>query len=220
MEYKGPMTVQEMAERIIETVAADRRPIGPSLCELVEACGAGAKGDRDLEYRKNLVLWSGVSETFADAFWTAYPRLRIQPLPEELIGSGRRWLPLPLASTIREYKRPHWLAAAVLLRTEEEPNSEEERSPRRPDRSQRTPSTASTSQGLPRLTMLPPYNIAVMQTALRVLAAITEHQMPAQSDLAQLREAAPEFASHRMDDLACHVIETALRNRKAAREGE
>ncbi len=75
-------------------------------------------------------------------------------------------------------------------------------------------------EGASKLTMMPPYNIAAMQIALRVLAAITNHQMPARPDIEKLRELAPEFAYRSIDDLACHVIETALRNRKAVAEGE
>lgn len=215
------MTLQEMIERIIQTIGSDKRGGGVSLSELVEACGAEAKGDRDLEYRKNLLLWRGVSEIFLNAFWKAYPRLRIKPLPEELIGAGVRWLPLPLAAAIREYKRPHWLAVVIFLRTEGQPASEECRFPRRPGLSQveRFPVRPSPRRA-PGPTMLPPYNIAAMQAALRVLASITDHQEPARADLQILRELAPEFADGPLDDLACHVIEVALRNRRAATRNE
>jgi hypothetical protein len=99
------MTAQEMSEKIVEAVARHGRGAGVAVCELVDVCGADAKGDRSLEFRKNLTLWSGVSEIFLQAFWIAYPLLSIEPMPEELVGSEARWLPLPVATRVRDYTR-------------------------------------------------------------------------------------------------------------------
>lgn len=131
------MTAQEMSQTILETVARHKRGAGISVYELVDACGAEAKGDRSLEFRKNLLLWNGVSETFSEAFWMAYPRLRVEPLPEELTGSGAKWLPLPVATRVREYKRPHWLTVAVSLRGDVPPSWQAGSPAPRPERLQR-----------------------------------------------------------------------------------
>jgi hypothetical protein len=64
------MTVEEMAERILECV---RRQPGATFAEIQGACGEEAYGDLELAFGgdgdwKNIVLWAGTSTLFANAF--------------------------------------------------------------------------------------------------------------------------------------------------------
>jgi len=60
-------------------------------------------------------------------------------------------------------------------------------------------------------------SLAAMQTALRVLTAITERQVPAPEDVAELRQAVPNGARLPNDELACEAIQIALRRRAEVR---
>jgi hypothetical protein len=58
-----------------------------------------------------------------------------------------------------------------------------------------------------------------MTTALRVLKAVTEKHLPDPADIAALRDlAGPQPEDIDVDELACEVIQTALKRRAAARE--
>jgi hypothetical protein len=59
------MTAQQMSDKIVERVVGDAKGVGVSVCEVVEACGPDARGDFGLEFRRNLLLWGGVSPLFA-----------------------------------------------------------------------------------------------------------------------------------------------------------
>ena len=61
-----------------------------------------------------------------------------------------------------------------------------------------------------------PLNQAAMRTALRVLTAITNRQLPDESDLQELHRYAPEFAHLPPDQSACAVIQSALKAREEA----
>jgi hypothetical protein len=54
--------------------------------------------------------------------------------------------------------------------------------------------------------------------ALRVLTAINTQQEPEEADLLLLQEYCPEHRDLPPDELACMVIQLALRQRKEARE--
>ena len=56
-----------------------------------------------------------------------------------------------------------------------------------------------------------------MKVALRVLAALSERQIPSAADIAQLKAYVPECAGTPLDELACEVIQQALKKRAAAR---
>jgi len=56
-----------------------------------------------------------------------------------------------------------------------------------------------------------------MKVALRVLSAVSERQTPASADIALLKAYAPEWAGAPLDEMACEVIQQALRKRAAAR---
>jgi hypothetical protein len=55
----------------------------------------------------------------------------------------------------------------------------------------------------------------LIQTALRVLAAISSHEEPLPRDVAALRNVAPAYGYDAADDLACYVVETELKTRAA-----
>jgi len=56
-----------------------------------------------------------------------------------------------------------------------------------------------------------------MKVALRVLTALGEHQEPVQEDIAELRRIAPDRATASVDELACDVIQRAIRHRAESR---
>ncbi len=56
-----------------------------------------------------------------------------------------------------------------------------------------------------------------MQTALRVLAALTEMRYPDPPDIEELRRLAPGKANLELDEIACDVIQLAIRGRAKAR---
>jgi hypothetical protein len=59
--------------------------------------------------------------------------------------------------------------------------------------------------------------IDAMKIALRVLGALTEKQQPAEKDVAELRRLAPQSDAAETDELACEVIQQALRARAQSR---
>ena len=61
-------------------------------------------------------------------------------------------------------------------------------------------------------------SLDAMTVALRVLTATTERSVPAREDLDELRRLCPSLAYLPPDDLACEVIQAALKNRAQARE--
>jgi hypothetical protein len=56
-----------------------------------------------------------------------------------------------------------------------------------------------------------------MKVALRVLTALGDHREPYQADIAELRRIAPDKAAASIDELACDVIQRAIRHRAEAR---
>ena len=61
-------------------------------------------------------------------------------------------------------------------------------------------------------------HVLIMQTALRVLQAVTERRHPKAEDIEKLREIAPESAYLPDDDLACEVIKRELKAREEERQ--
>lgn len=61
-------------------------------------------------------------------------------------------------------------------------------------------------------------SVDAMTVALRVLTALTQQQYPDPQDLATLRELAPDAAVQSADELACEVIQRALKRRATLRE--
>lgn len=56
-----------------------------------------------------------------------------------------------------------------------------------------------------------------MKLALRVLSALNEKQRPDRQDVAELRRLAPDDALNDTDELACEVIQRALKRRAQIR---
>lgn len=61
-------------------------------------------------------------------------------------------------------------------------------------------------------------SLDMMKTALRVLAAITERRHPNPTDLETLRDYAPCLGKLGPDELACDVIQQAIRKRSRVRD--
>src|SRR5579884_3253270 len=101
-----------MSDVIVAKVSADAK--GASISDLVESCGAQAKGDLTLEFQQNLVLWSGVSDLFVQAFKLALPRISMAALPPILVLTEPKRLALPIAKHIRSYGTPRWLPVVLL----------------------------------------------------------------------------------------------------------
>jgi hypothetical protein len=62
-----------------------------------------------------------------------------------------------------------------------------------------------------------------MRVALRVLDALTSHQTPDPADVRDLWEQSPvgaKYSLDSLDELACEVIQQALRHRTAALENK
>jgi hypothetical protein len=60
-------------------------------------------------------------------------------------------------------------------------------------------------------------SLTAMNLALRVLSAFTERRQADPQDLATLRELAPDAADMPADELACEVIQRAIRHRAEVR---
>ena len=60
-----------------------------------------------------------------------------------------------------------------------------------------------------------PDDVNSLKTALRVLAAITNHVEPSPTDVESLRAIAPEYCLHTPDEIACEVIRRSLSKRAA-----
>lgn len=57
-----------------------------------------------------------------------------------------------------------------------------------------------------------------IERALRVLTTLTENRFPAPEDVAAWRRLAPEAADKTVDELACDVIQNALKHRAKVRD--
>ena len=56
-----------------------------------------------------------------------------------------------------------------------------------------------------------------MQTALRVLGAVADHRRPDPAEVDELRRLAPLLANAEVDELACEVIQQAVKHRTEVR---
>lgn len=60
-------------------------------------------------------------------------------------------------------------------------------------------------------------SLAAMKTALRVLTALSERRVPEPADVDALKNYAPLLGNLSVDELACDVIQQALKRRAEAR---
>lgn len=121
-DRKGvPMTVEEMSQRIVDVV----RNIGGgvSFVEIVDAIGGEAEGDLQLGWEDlNVVLWSGVSETFINALSLA--KQHIYPHASDfMVYMMDGAVPdMPVAKQLKKpYKEPHWLPVVFWPRSATSP---------------------------------------------------------------------------------------------------
>jgi hypothetical protein len=63
-----------------------------------------------------------------------------------------------------------------------------------------------------------PGGLEAMKVALRVLTALTEKREPAFEDVEALRQYVPTATAESIDELACDVIQQALRKRADGRK--
>jgi len=61
-------------------------------------------------------------------------------------------------------------------------------------------------------------SVTAMRIALRVLTAIADRKAPNNADVEELRKMAPQTGDAPLDDLACDVIQQALKRRADARK--
>jgi hypothetical protein len=63
-------------------------------------------------------------------------------------------------------------------------------------------------------------SLEAMTTALRVLTALTDKRYPDPADVETLRGYVPQLRDEPPDELACEVIEQALKHRAVARSAQ
>jgi hypothetical protein len=114
------MTTEEMTERLIERVRQMKS--GVSFVDLVDAIGEEARGEHSIEsglpQLKNIVWWSGLSETFIAAFASREFRDVVEPYSCSVLVYmfDGAMLGLPLAKRQRPYKKPHWMPMTFALK--------------------------------------------------------------------------------------------------------
>lgn len=108
------MTADEMADAIVDIVTRYGNVTFP---ELVSHLGEQARGDQviTLAGRDDLVLWAGVSETFAVALNACRDRIEPQPTMSLLYLMDGGYLSLPVAKrvTAKPYKAQHWIPVVL-----------------------------------------------------------------------------------------------------------
>lgn len=106
------MTPQEMAAKIVQHVAGNP---GTSFVELFDELGADARGDGWLTTtkNKNVILWTGISETFRQALNLAMAELEMDPCNVLVYLMDGATLPLPLVKRNHPYRKPHWLPVTL-----------------------------------------------------------------------------------------------------------
>jgi hypothetical protein len=88
--------------------------------ELTRHLGETACGDLDMTFHQhpNLVLWSGVSDLFIDAFIAVRSMLFEAPSNFMVYAMDGQALTLPIA-TRTDHDTPHWVPMVLSIRTEE-----------------------------------------------------------------------------------------------------
>jgi hypothetical protein len=101
-----------MREKIL-TYVRERRYV--SFVELERFLGGEMSGDFNLFKGDNVVLWSGVSERFAEAFASLVEtgQVRLVPTSPLVYLIDGKALRLPLVKGRYRYKKPHWLPVVL-----------------------------------------------------------------------------------------------------------
>jgi hypothetical protein len=112
------MTVEEMAQRILQTIKD--RP-ATTLVEIVNACGAEALGEFMLTFPgfENAVLWTGVSEKFGQAWNLIRQQTTCSPSHWMVYMMDGGMLDLPIMkNNIRslKFKKPTWCPVVLSLK--------------------------------------------------------------------------------------------------------
>lgn len=107
------MTATEMNSKILAEVK--RFPYS-SFVGIHDACGEEARGNFCIEYLPNLVLWSGVSEKFVEAFKMALAQLEVFPTQALVYHVDGRVPMMPIAKSIRAFRHPRWLPTSFCLK--------------------------------------------------------------------------------------------------------
>jgi hypothetical protein len=99
-----------MAEQIFALVDRQNHVTFAELSRL-----EGFSGDREVEMRPNCLLWTGVSEEAAQALLGLIKEQRVHFHPTTSLTYliDGTMLRLPLARSVREYKKPHWLPVVI-----------------------------------------------------------------------------------------------------------
>lgn len=101
-----------LEQRIVDLVASKETV---SWVEIVQHLGEKASGDFELSWEgksfSNIVLWSGISKEVSDAVLNMMNEKRIHPhVAATLVYlCDGAMMKLPIAKSIRHYKKPHWL---------------------------------------------------------------------------------------------------------------
>ena len=108
------MTTNEMADAMLKRIGTYG---SVTFVELRRLFGQEAKGQLSIvlaEY-PNIVLWTGVSKTFVDAFDFIRSKIRLKSTSEltYLIDGGI--LQMPIAKKKCDYKEPHWAPVCLNL---------------------------------------------------------------------------------------------------------
>ncbi len=109
-----------MREKILNLVR-ERRHV--SFAELERLLGDAMVGDCDITLRdENTILWSGVSEQFAETFndLVRTGAVRLKPASLFVYLVDGKALTLPLVKGRYHYKQPHWLPVVLDVPTESE----------------------------------------------------------------------------------------------------
>lgn len=109
------MTLDEMKTIIVERMQHDDYV---SFVELRDAIGKSSAGDVALHLpgHDNLILWSGMSEDFAQAMIDLLSPdgpLTVQATTRLVYLADGAHVKLPIAGQIRYYKTPHWVPVTI-----------------------------------------------------------------------------------------------------------
>jgi hypothetical protein len=107
-----------MAEKILALVVS--KGGGVTYVEIINCIGDEAKGDKYTELRPNLLVWSGMSQTLADAVNLLLQDGKMESRPTSVLtyladGGALR---LPIAKSIPKgggFKKPRWVPVGFNL---------------------------------------------------------------------------------------------------------
>jgi hypothetical protein len=116
-EQQDPKVV-EMAEKILKFVEGYQPT---TFVEIVRHLGEEASGEYEFGFpnNPNIVLWSGVSMTFINAYELVKGNLMAEPTDALIYMMDGEVLDYPIAKHFN-YRRKHWLPVSLSIRTLED----------------------------------------------------------------------------------------------------